>query len=143
MDKEKIKVLFICSHNAGRSQMAEGYLNARYGDRYNARSAGFRTSRINTTTIKVMAEIGIDIRTQYSKVLIECKDETFDIIVILADSPYESECLLPEAKICVHRNFTDPGSFHGSNEEVIAGFRVVRDEITGWIDIYFGPPRDM
>jgi len=134
MNTGKIKVLFICSHNAGRSQMAEGYLNARYGDRYDARSAGFRTSRINPTTIRVMAEIRIDIGTHYSKSLIEFKDETFDIIVILADSPYEHELPLPEAKTCFHRNFTDPGSFGGNGEEGLAGFRVVRDEIAGWID---------
>jgi arsenate reductase (thioredoxin) len=134
MNTEKIKVLFICSHNAGRSQMAEGYLNARYGDRYDAMSAGFRTSRINPTTIRVMAEIGIDIGTHYSKSLIEFKDETFDIIVILANSPYEHELPLSEATTCVHKSFKDPGSFHGNNEGVLAGFRVVRDEIAGWID---------
>ena len=137
MNTEKIKVLFICSHNAGRSQMAEGYLNARYGDRYDAMSAGFRASRINPTTIRVMAEIGVDIGTQYSKTLMEFKGETFDIIVILADSPYEHELPLSKATTCVHRNFTDPGSFHGNSEVVLAGFRVIRDEIARWIDLCF------
>lgn len=142
MNTGKIKVLFICSHNAGRSQMAEGYLNARYGDRYEAMSAGFCASRINPATINVMAEIGIDIGAQYSKALMEFKDEKFDIIVILAGVPGEHELPIPEAKTCIHKNFTDPRSFHGNSDAVLAGFMLVRDDITGWIDVYFGPARD-
>jgi arsenate reductase (thioredoxin) len=137
MNTEKIKVLFICSHNAGRSQMAEGYLNARYGDRYDARSAGFRTSRINPVTIRVMGEIGIDIGTHDSKGLTEFEDDIFDTIVILAVSPDEHGLPLPKATTYIHKNFTDPGSFKGNNDEILAGFRVVRDEIAEWIDRYF------
>ncbi len=138
MNAEKIKVLFICSHNAGRSQIAEGYLNARYGDRYAARSAGFYSSTINPTTIRVMAEIGIDIASQNSKTYREFGDDTFDYIVILTDFPHEHEHQLPAATTTVHRIFADPGSYKGTDDEKIAGFRVVRDEIAEWIDGYFG-----
>ena len=138
----KIKVLFICSRNAGRSQMAEGYLNARYGDRYDARSAGIHTGSVNPFTIRVMAEIGINTGTQYSKNCEEFNDETFDVIVILTDTAGHQD-MLPEAKTCIHRYFTDPGSFYGNEDQILAGFRDVRDEITGWIDIYFGPPQDI
>jgi arsenate reductase (thioredoxin) len=138
MTAEKLKVLFICSHNAGRSQIAEGYLNARYSNHYAARSAGFYSSAINPSTIRVMAEIGIDITSQNSKTYREFGDDTFDYIVILTDFPHEHEHQLPAATITVQRIFPDPASHKGNDNEKIAGFRVVRDEIVEWIDGYFG-----
>ena len=136
MTAEKLKVLFICSHNAGRSQIAEGYLNARYGNRYYGRSAGFYSSIINPTTIRVMAEIGIDIASQNSKNYREFDGDTFDYIVILTDFPHEHEHRLPAATTMVHRIFADPRSYKGTDDEKVAGFRVVRDEIAEWIDRY-------
>jgi arsenate reductase len=124
MNADRIKVLFICSHNAGRSQIAEGYLNARYGDRYAARSAGFYSSTINPTTIRVMAEIGIDITSQNSKTCREFRDDSFDYIVILTYFPHENEQQLPAATTTVQRLFADPGSHKGNEDEKIAGFRV-------------------
>lgn len=66
----KKKVLFICTHNAARSQMAEGLLRSLYGNRYEVYSAGTQPSRVNPYAIKVMSEIGIDISTQYLKNII-------------------------------------------------------------------------
>ena len=142
LKKEKIKVLFICSQNAGRSQMAEGYLNARYGNRYDARSGGFHTSPINPITVRVMAEIGIDIGTHHSKTYREFSDETFDYMVILTDYAQKNEHKLPESTICVYRTFSDPWSDTGNVDELLAGFRVVREEITEWIDRFFGQGLD-
>ena len=138
MNADKIKVLFICSGNAGRSQMAEGYLNARFGDRYDARSAGFQSSPINPMTVRVMAEIGIDIGEHYSKTYNEFSGKTFDCIAILTEYTNENEHQLPEATTCVHRTFADPRSDKGNVEEILEGFRIVRDEIAEWIDRYFG-----
>jgi len=138
MNADKIKVLFICSGNAGRSQMAEGYLNARFGNRYDARSAGFESSPINPITVRVMAEIGIDIGEHYSKTYDEFSDETFDCIAILTEYANENEHQLPKATTCVHRTFVDPRFKKGNVDEIIERFRIVRDEIAEWIDRYFG-----
>ena len=117
--------------------MAEGYLNTRYGDRYDARSAGFRTSSLNPITVRVMAEIGVDTGTHYSKTYREFSDETFGYIVILTEYPYD-DLELPEATTCIHRPFADPGPYYGNEEEILGRFRAVRDDLMEWIDGYFG-----
>jgi arsenate reductase (thioredoxin) len=109
MTKDKITVLFLCSHNTGRSQMAEGYLNFRYGDRYNAVSAGFKKSSINPCTVRVMAEIGVNIAAHRSKAVSEYMDETFDFSVILTRKPHGNDILYPVAKTPIYQEFRNPG----------------------------------
>jgi arsenate reductase len=87
----KKKVLFVCAHNAARSQMAEGLLRSLYGDRYEAYSAGTQPSRINPYAIKVMAEIGIDISTHYSKNIDVFHGIRFDYVVPVCNKAKE-EC---------------------------------------------------
>ena len=134
----KTKILFICTHNAARSQMAEGYLRAKYGDRYEAFSAGTEVSTVSPIAIRVMKEIGIDISQQRSKSIDEFDGEKMDVVVTVCDNAKAACPFFPGAKKTLHMSFRDPKSFAGSDEEVLAGFRTVRNEITGWIDATFG-----
>jgi arsenate reductase len=139
MDGKK-KVVFVCGRNAARSQMAEGFLRALYGERFEAASAGLRPSRVSRTAIRVMAEAGIDISSHRSKSLGELEGRAFDLVVTLCD---EAACvpraLLPEGYRYLHREFPDPAALGGSGEEVLAGYRDVRDRIGAWIREEFGP----
>ncbi|MEN6516722.1 MAG: arsenate reductase ArsC [Methanospirillum sp.] len=136
------RVLFICSHNAARSQMAEGYLRARYGDRYEAFSAGTVASAISPLTVRVMAEIGIDISAQHSKDLGAFIGEEMDVVVTVCDAAAATCPMFPGAKRMIHASFPDPGAATGTEEERLAAFRSTRDEIAAWIDATFGiaPP---
>ena len=136
----KKKVLFVCNHNAARSQMAEGYLKARYGDRYEAFSAGARASRLSTHAVRVMAERGIDISEHRSKDLSEFIGQEMDLVVTVCDQAAKVCPAFPWTRKTLHIDFTDPASFTGTEEEIMAGFRSVRDEIAGWIDRTFGDP---
>jgi len=132
----KRRVLFVCTHNAGRSQMAEGYMNARYGDRYEAYSAGTETGGLNPYAVRAMAEIGIDISGHHSKHISTFAGEEMDVLVAVCEG---GTCpLFPWAKETVHRSFPDPSRLTGSDGEVMDGVRRIRDEIAAWIDGTFG-----
>lgn len=134
----KPKVLFICTHNAARSQMAEGYLRARYGDQYDAFSAGTEVSTVSPYAVRAMLEIGIDISQQRSKRLDEFDGKKMDIVVTVCDNAKAACPFFPGAKKTVHMSFPNPKGFTGSDDEVLEGFRTVRNEITRWIDAAFG-----
>ena len=125
----KPKVLFICTHNAARSRIAEGYLRAKYGDRFDAFSAGTEVSAVSPYAIRVMKELGIDISQQRSKSLDEFDGETMDIVVTVCDKAKAVCPFFPGAKKTMHMSFPDPKGFTGSDEAVLGGFRTVRDEI--------------
>lgn len=131
------KILFVCTHNAGRSQMAEGYVNATYGDRYLAYSAGSEpASRVNPLVIRAMQEIGIDISGAKPKLIDEFDGIEMDLLVTLCDS---GTCpLFPWAKETIHQDFPDPKGITGTEEERLAAIRAIRDAITGWIDQNLG-----
>ena len=134
----KKKILFICTHNSARSQMAEGYMNARYGDRYEAFSGGTEITRVHPMAIAVMNEIGIDISGHRSKLIDEFFKKGIETTVTVCDSAQKVCPFFPGAKEDIHQSFPDPSAFTGSGEEVRAGFRTVRDEIIRWIDATFG-----
>jgi arsenate reductase len=134
----KKRVLFICTANAARSQMAEGLLRAKYGDRYDVFSAGTRLSKVSTRAIAVMQEIGIDISQHRSKILAEYDGVPFDLAVTLCDNVHAVCPVVPGAKKTIHRGFADPHLTPGTDEEVLDGYRKVRDEIAAWIDPTFG-----
>ena len=134
----KPRVLFICTANAARSQMAEGYLRAKYGDRYEAFSAGTRQSTVSTRAIEVMREIGIDITHQRSKTIQSVRHEPFDLAVTLCDNAHSVCPVVPNAKKTIHKGFADPHLTPGTNEELFDGYRRVRDDIAAWIDREFG-----
>jgi arsenate reductase len=131
--KEKKKVLFVCTHNSARSQMAEGLMNAFYGDRYIACSAGTYPSAVNPYSIKVMDEIDIDISKQRSKGLGEFSGIKFDYAVTVCDKAREECAYFPGAKKYLHASFDNPSEFTGNEKQILAGFRRVRDEIREWI----------
>ena len=133
----KTRVLFVCTANAARSQMAEGLLRKNYGDRYEVFSAGTRQSKLSTRAIAVMQEIGIDISHHHSKTLAEYTGATFDIAVTLCDNAHAVCPIVPGAKKTIHRGFFDPHLGPGTDDEILDGYRNVRDEIARWIDEQF------
>jgi arsenate reductase (thioredoxin) len=134
----KPQVLFICTANAARSQMAEGLLREKYGDRYDVSSAGTRQSAVSPRAIAVMQEIGIDISSHRSKYLGEFRDKPIDIVVTVCDRAHETCPVFPYAKKTLHHGFCDPHAYGGSDEEILAAYRSVRNDIAAWIDATFG-----
>lgn len=125
-------VLFICTHNSARSQMAEGLLNALYGDRYQALSAGTEPGQVNPYVIKVMMEIGIDISTHSSKSIKEFYGTNFDYVVTVCDHAKEV-CPFFPGEIVLHKSFDDPSQYKGSEDDILVATRRVRDEIKDWL----------
>jgi len=134
----KTRVLFVCTANAARSQMAEGLLRTKYGDRYEVFSAGTRQTRVSTRAIAVMQEIGIDISHHRSKTLAEFAGASFDCAVMLCDNAHAACPIVPGAKKMVHHGFADPHLTPGPEGEDLNGYRRARDEIAAWIDAAFG-----
>lgn len=131
---EKEKVLFICTHNAARSQMAEGLLRALRGDRYEVYSAGTDKKKVNPHAVKAMAEIGIDIGSHRSKSISEFSRMVFDRVVTVCDHAKESCPIYPSAKRTIHKGFDDPSALIGTEEEIMVGFRDIRNKIRNWIE---------
>jgi len=143
-DEEKKKVLFLCTHNSARSQMAEGLLRAMYPDRYEARSTGVIATSVDPRAIRAMAEIGIDISAQRSKTALEFCDTLFDLAVTVCDKAKQACPIFmtqlqkpgksPRSREIIHRSFADPAAEAiGAEEEQLGAFRRVRDEIMEWI----------
>lgn len=130
---EKKKVLFICTHNSARSQMAEGLMNYLLGDYYSAYSAGTKPTLVNPFAIEVMMEIGIDISNHRSKSVVEFKGEKFDYVVTVCDTAKENCPFFPGAKEYIHQGFEDPSFFKGSDKEKLNKFREIRNEIKNFI----------
>jgi arsenate reductase len=132
MDKKKI--LFICTQNSARSQMAEGLLRAMYGDRYEVFSAGTNPFRVNPFAIKAMKKAGIDISNHRSKSIDEFKEMDIDYAVTVCDYARETCPYFPGAKVLIHHSFSDPAAATGSDENILAEFERVRDEIRIWLE---------
>lgn len=131
------RVLFVCTHNSARSQMAEGLLRRLFGNRYEVMSAGTDPAGINQFAIEVMKEIGIDISGHRSKSVGEMLDTEPDIVVTVCDNAETSCPTFPGGGKKIHKSFEDPVTVGGSDEEKLAAFRRVRDEIKEWIDETF------
>lgn len=129
----KKKVLFLCTHNSARSQIAEGLLRAMYGDRYEAFSAGTEVTRVNPYVFKSMAEIGIDLSGHSSKHLDQFINEQFDFVVTVCDNAKEACPYFPHAKNRIHKSFPDPSKFSGTEKEILSGVAEVREEIRSWL----------
>jgi arsenate reductase len=124
-----LKVLFLCSENACRSQMAEGLVNHDLAGQVQAFSAGVRPSRVNPQAIKVMAELGIDIRHHRSKSVDELAEERFDLVITLCDQTQGQCPFFPGETEIMHVGFPDPARAAGTEEEIMAAFRQVRDDL--------------
>ncbi|WP_455277633.1 arsenate reductase ArsC [[Eubacterium] cellulosolvens] len=134
----KRKVLFICTHNSARSQMAEGLLNALYKDRYEAYSAGTEPSSLNPYAVKAMAEIDIDISNNRTKSVEEFKDKEFDFVITVCDQAKEACPFFPGGKEYIHKNFEDPSKLVGTEDAILLNVRRIRDQIREWLKIQFG-----
>ena len=125
----KKRVLILCTANSARSQMAEGLLRAYHGDKYEVQSAGTRATQVRPEAIAVMKEIGSDISGQRSKVVDEFADQSFDYVLTVCDNANESCPIYPGHANRIHHSFEDPAAVQGSDEERLAAFRGVRDQI--------------
>jgi len=129
-------VVFVCTHNSARSQMAEGYLRGVAGDRYRVYSAGTERTHVRPQAIEVMNEIGIDLTSHHSKTLDDLAEVDKDIVVTVCDHAKET-CPVVHAEKVMHKSFPDPSAATGSEEERLAAFRSVRDDLIEWIDATF------
>jgi arsenate reductase (thioredoxin) len=139
---EKKKILFLCTHNAARSQMAEGFVNTLYSDRYEAYSAGSEPTEVHPCAIEVMAEEGIDIASQRAKPLDEYLDASFDYVVTMCAAvqercPIFPGAIFPRGTEYIHHAFDDPLSEEGPEGAPCTSFRRVRDRIGEWIEATF------
>jgi len=129
----KTTVLFLCTGNSCRSQMAEGFLRSLAGDRFEAVSAGTHPSTLNPDAVDAMREVGIDISHQRSKGLTPFLGQHFDHMITVCDRAKESCPYFPHASSIQHWPFDDPAMATGTPEERKAVFRRVRDEIAARI----------
>jgi arsenate reductase len=123
------KVLFLCTENACRSQMAEGLVNHYLAGKAQAFSAGVSPGQVNPNAIRVMAELAIDISRHRSKSVNEFEGQEFDLVITVCDKPRETCPFFSGAARLLHVSFTDPGQARGTEAEILAVFRRVRDEM--------------
>lgn len=134
----KPKVLFLCTGNSARSQMAEGYLRHIAGERFEALSAGVSPKGMNPLAVRVMREAGIDISGQRSKAAKELLGTEMQYVVTVCSKARESCPVFPSTFKFMHWDIEDPAGVEGSEEEKLAAFRAVRDELCGRVRGYFG-----
>jgi arsenate reductase len=125
----KPRVLILCTGNSARSQMAEGLLRHDAGDRFNVYSAGTRPTQVRPEAITVMQELGIDISGHRSKSVDEFASQDFDYVVTVCDNAKASCPVFPGHTKQIHWSFDDPAAIEGSQEQRLAAFRRVRDEL--------------
>jgi len=134
---EKIKVLFLCTGNSCRSQMAEGWARRLRGERVEPYSAGVEKHGMNPRAVRVMAEAGVDIASQHSKTLDELAGVEFDYVVTVCSNAHERCPVFSGRAKVVHVGFDDPPALArgaASEEEALAHYRRVRDEIRAFVE---------
>jgi arsenate reductase len=132
---ERRRVLFLCTHNSARSQMAEGLLRALGADNFEAFSAGTEATAVRPLAIQAMAEIGIDISHQESKTLDRYLAEPFNVVITVCDDANEACPLFVGAKERWHWSFPDPSRAVGSDSDKLEMYRRVRDAIKRRIEV--------
>ena len=130
----KQRVLFLCTHNSARSQMAEGLLRNLGGDAFEVFSAGTEATFVRPLAIKVMSESGIDISQQQSKTLNDYLQQPFDEVITVCDAAAEACPVFPGAARRRHWSLEDPSKATGTEEEQLAVYRRVRDELRSRIE---------
>jgi arsenate reductase len=123
------KVLFLCTGNSARSQMAEGILRHLAGDRFDVFSAGTKPGVVNPLAISAMREIGIDISHHHSKHVNECFSREFAYVVTVCDNAKEACPILPGVKHQLHWSLEDPAAATGTDDKKLSVFRTIRDQI--------------
>jgi arsenate reductase len=131
------RVLFLCTHNSARSQMAEGLLRHLAGERFEVASAGTEATRVHPLAVRAMREVGVDLSTHTSKTLDGLLDRPWDYVITVCDSANERCPLFPGRTTRLHWSFDDPSRTTGSEDERLDTFRRVRDGIqtrlTEWL----------
>lgn len=132
----KLKVLFLCTGNSCRSQMAEGWAKALKSDSLESWSAGVETHGLNERAVQVMKEAGVDISGHQSKLVGDLLPVGFDVVVTVCDNARESCPVFPGKAVILHHGFEDPpflAQSARSEEEILASYRRVRDEIRDFV----------
>jgi len=132
----KKRVLILCTGNSARSQMAEGLLRHDAGDRFDVESAGTKPSDVRPEAIAAMQELGIDISGHRSKSVDEFVGQQFDYVLTVCDNAKESCPIFPGRTVTIHHSFDDPADVKGSQEERLAVFRRVRDELREYLKAF-------
>ena len=131
------RVLFLCTHNSARRQMAEGFLRALAADRCEVASAGTEATRVHPLAVRAMAEVGIDLGAHTSKTLDRFVAEPWDYVITVCDSASERCPVFPARTTRLHWSFEDPSRAEGTDEERLRTFRRARDQllerIRAWI----------
>ena len=125
-------ILFVCIHNSARSQMAEAFINHRFGDRFHAKSAGLESGTLNPVVVEAMKEIDIDISNNATKTVddILATKESFDYVVTVCDEANAERCpVFPGPGERIHWGFPDPSALQGAADDKLARTRVIRDAI--------------
>jgi len=130
----KKKILFLCTGNACRSQIAEGWARHLKSDVIEAYSAGISPAGLSTRAAAVMAEAGVDISTQTSKHVDTLKDVDFDYVVTVCDNARQQCPVFPSRTKNIHRSFEDPVFMIGSKDEIMAAFRKLRDDMRTFVE---------
>jgi arsenate reductase (thioredoxin) len=130
---DKRRILILCTGNSARSQMAEGLLRHDAGYRFEVFSAGTRPSQVRPEAIATMREVGIDISGQRSKSVDEFAGQPFDYVLTVCDTAKESCPIFPGKAATIHQSFEDPAAAQGSEEERLAVFRRVRNEMRQYL----------
>ncbi len=132
------KVLFLCTHNSARSQMAEGLLRELGKGKFEVFSAGTEATQVRPLAIEAMQELGIDISSQSSKILTQYLGESFDYVITVCDQANESCPIFPGAKNRLHWSFPDPSRATGTHAEQLAVYRQVRGALMARLQAQFG-----
>ena len=133
----KQRVLFVCVHNSARSQMAEAWVNALFGERFEADSAGLEPGILNPLAVRVMAETGIDIAHKPTKSVVDVYNagHRYDYVVTVCDATAAERCpIFPGTMQRLHWSFADPSQVTGTEEEKLAQVRIIRDQIRAKVE---------
>ncbi len=133
----KQRVLFLCTHNSARSQMAEGFLRSLAGDRFEVASAGSQATRVHPLAIRAMAEVGVDLGGHTSKIVGELVEQPWNYVITVCDAANEACPVFPKKSSRLHWSFEDPSQASGGDEQRLEVFRRVRNQmkhrIADWI----------
>jgi arsenate reductase len=133
-DVRRVKVLFLCTGNSCRSQIAEGWAKNLKSDVIEAYSAGVAPGDLNQMAVKVMTEAGVDISAQRPKHIDELRDINFDYVVTVCDNARESCPIFPRKTRLLHKSFEDPSFMTGSEQQIKAAFVKLRDQMRDFIE---------
>jgi arsenate reductase len=126
---QKKRVLFLCTGNSARSQIAEGFLRHMAGDKFEVYSAGVKPTQVNPLAIKVMAEVGVDMSKHRSKSAMEFIGQKFDYVITVCDNAKQTCPVFPGHYEKLHWSLEDPAEAEGSEEDKLKVFRKIREEI--------------